>query len=102
MGERTYVDSADKLPEGEHFVILEFGSISTPADERRQSHGYPESAQTTVQYVVFSTREMWEAEIRKRTTDNNRSRQSNWVPLICRRAVVNVNVNVSVEVDCGW
>jgi hypothetical protein len=102
---RTYVGSVNDLPEGEHFVILEFDSISIPGDERSRTHpghGYPAHTETTVKYIVFNSREAWEAEIKSRTTDDSRYRRSNWAPLICRRAAVSVDVNVSVEVDCGY
>jgi hypothetical protein len=102
---RTYVGKVDDLPAGEHFVILELGSISIPGDERSRTHpghGYPAHTETTVKYIVFNSREAWETEIKRRVEEKDRYGRDNWVPLLCRRAKIDVNVNVSVEVDCGW
>ena len=48
----TYVQKKLDLPEGGHCAILYFT-------------GYPAYNQPSVEYVVFSTREQWEAQIIK-------------------------------------
>jgi hypothetical protein len=47
-----------EIPITEHFVIIKFGSIHIPGDERSRSapgHGYPEHTETTISYRTFET-----------------------------------------------
>jgi hypothetical protein len=58
-----FVHSSAQMPKGEHWAILEFGSIHIPGDERsRQApgHGYPEHSEPTIGYEAFDS----EAEMR--------------------------------------
>lgn len=99
--DHTYQNSTKDFPKGEHFVILEFDSIYIPGDERSRTHpghGYPEHSEDTVKYIIFKTREAWEAEIKKRVTENPIYRKDNWVPLISRKVEIDVKVNVKVEI----
>lgn len=96
--DHTYVHSPNDLPPGEHFLILTFGTITIPGDERSRTHpghGYPESTEHTTTVVVYKTRAAWEEEI-KRLTEEKHSYKS-WVPLIARRPSVTTTVSVSVE-----
>lgn len=64
-----FVTSADKMPSGEHWAIVEFSSFTVPGDERSRTapgHGYPEHQQTTVEYRAYLTREDFEAEMQER------------------------------------
>jgi len=94
---RKFVSSPEDLPPGEYFIILTFGTITIPGDERSRTHpghGYPESTETTISCEVYETREGWEAEIQRRTTAKYESR--GWVPLIARRPSLNTTVTVHI------
>ena len=94
---RKYVSSPNDLPPGEHYVILTFGSITIPGDERSRTHpghGYPESTQNTTEVQVYETKEGWEAEIQRLTTD--RYSYKSWVPLIVRRPTLKTTVSVDI------
>jgi hypothetical protein len=57
------------IPKEPHYAILERRSISIPGDERSRSHpghGYPASTEQVWDYLVFTDRESWEAEVKKR------------------------------------
>jgi len=45
---KVHITSVDKLPQGEHWAILEDSSIHIPGDERSRTnpgHGYPASTE---------------------------------------------------------
>ncbi len=94
-----YIHNKNDVPTGEHFVILEFSSISIPGDQRSRDapgHGYPAHTEETVTYIVYKTQEDWKAEISKRTRENSGYRNQ-WVPLICRKVEIKVDVNVIIK-----
>jgi len=96
----TLVTGVSSVPDGEHFVILEFSSFMVPGDERSRTHpghGYPEHTETTVQYVVYGDRASWEAEIKKRMTATLVYSPRQWAPLICRRPEIGVTVDVRIK-----
>ena len=94
---RNWVHSPEDLPPGEHYVILTFGTITIPGDERSRTHpghGYPESTETTIECVVYATEEGWKAEIQKLSTDKYQTKS--WVPLIVRRPTLRTTVTVDI------
>lgn len=55
-----YVHGMNDLPEAAHFAVLNFGSITIPGDERSRTnpgHGYPESTESTIEYIAFTDEE---------------------------------------------
>lgn len=55
-----------KIPNGEHWVILEDSSIHIPGDERSRTnpgHGYPESTEHYVSYTAYTDKAEFEAEL---------------------------------------
>lgn len=94
---RKWVNSPEDLPQGEHYVILTFSTITIPGDERSRTHpghGYPESTQHVVEYVVYETEEAWKAEIRRLSTD--KYERDNWAPIFVRRAALKTTVTVEI------
>ena len=94
---RKHMRSPEDLPPGEHFVILTFGTITIPGDERSRTHpghGYPESTETTIGCEVFQTEEGWKAEIQRLSTERYPSKS--WVPLIVRRPTLKTTVTVNI------
>lgn len=86
------------LPLGEHFVILRFGSITVPGDERSHTHpghGYAEHTVPTVSCAVFPTREAWAAEIER--LNRVQHGDKNWVSLIAHVPAVTTSVKVDIR-----
>ena len=94
---RKYVHSPEDLPPGEHHVIIKFGSITIPGDERSRTnpgHGYPEHTLSTMECIAFESREAWEAEVLQLVGAKRASEQ--WVPLIVRRPTLKTNVTLDI------
>lgn len=92
------VGSERDLPPGKHYVIMTFGTIYIPGDERSRTHpghGYPASTETTINCTTYSTKEEWQEEIQRKTA--NKWQTNDWIPLIVERP----QVKVSVKVDIG-
>lgn len=94
---RTWAHSPKDIPEGEHYAIIEFGSISIPGDERSRTnpgHGYPARTEAKTDYIVFNDKEGWLHEIKERT-----ERKSNyeWIAVHSRRVKITTDVKVDVE-----
>ena len=99
--DHTWAHTPSDIPEGEHFAIIEFGSIWVPGDERSRTapgHGYPEHTESKVDYIVFKTREAWEAEIKFRMNPRMGAVRTDWVPVHVRRAQVKTTVTVETKV----
>ena len=57
------------VPNGDHYVILEFDSIYIPGDQRSidyPGHGYPATTENFSRYISFNTKDEWETEIKRR------------------------------------
>jgi len=62
----VHVTDVSKIPQGEHWVILENNSIHIPGDERSRTnpgHGYPESTEHVVSYVAYTDKAEFEADL---------------------------------------
>lgn len=96
---RKWVSGVGDLPEGDLFMIVEFGSMTIPGDERSRTHpghGYPAETVTTTNITVYETRQAWEVEIDRRTRDTSPYRSS-WVPIAGRRPSITTTVKVEVK-----
>jgi hypothetical protein len=61
-----YVNSKDDIPDGPHYLILKFSSISIPGDERSRTHpghGYPARSETVVKAEVYLSEDRLKQEI---------------------------------------
>lgn len=98
----TRVSELKDLPEGEHYVILEFDSYTThDGYDERDGGGY--STHKKVEYIAFHSRELWEAEVKQRSQPVQQfaygySHRTPWVALVVRRPKVNVTINVDVGI----
>lgn len=96
---KKWANAPEDVPDEEHYAILYFGSIHIPGDERsRQApgHGYPEHTETKIDYVVFPTREAWEAEI-KLQMSGGLYKRDNWkaIKVTSARITTQVTLNIS-------
>ena len=63
---KHYCNSKSDVPNGEHFVIIEFGSVRVPeTGVWAPGHGYPAHDEATASYISFTNEEEWKAEILK-------------------------------------
>jgi hypothetical protein len=68
---RKYCKSTADIPKTEHYAIVENRSVFIPGDQRSidfPGHGYPASTEHFLEYVAYTEKEEWEAEIKKRLT----------------------------------
>jgi len=80
------------------YVIIEFGSVYIPGDERSRTnpgHGYPSHSESKIDFVKFSCREDWESEIAKRLAKNQK--YPNWVPLIVQRPEIQTSFQIKIK-----
>lgn len=75
MRTSKYVHSADDLPSGEHWAIIEGSSVTVPGDERSRTnpgHGYPEHTEHYCTYLAFTDEEEFKAELQRRFESNSK------------------------------
>ena len=92
------VNRPGDVPEGKHWVILEFGSINIPGDERSRTnpgHGYGPSTQTTRSYKAYLSHTDWVAAIERLEKEARKGTRS-YVALIVDRPRITTKVMVSV------
>ena len=97
---RMYVHQYSDFPEGDHYAIIEFGTIYIPGDERSRTnpgHGYPASTEKIVRYVVFETKEEWEKEITDRMSPGKFKVTEDFVPIVVKRGKITTTVSVETE-----
>lgn len=61
--------SISEIPNGEHYAIITFASVYHEGDERSRTHpghGYPAYTEQVPEFMIFGSKEDWEAEIIKR------------------------------------
>lgn len=93
------VESEEDMPKTPHYAVMEFGSMYIPGDERSQSnpgHGYPAETVATRSYLVFMSKETWEAYISKLKLQ--KYGKTAFVALYTTPATITQTINVSVKV----
>lgn len=83
------------IPEGRHWAIVSFRSITIPGDERSRTapgHGYPESTEDVSNYQIFLNEPAWRAAIERLTTQQPGS----FAALIVDRLRVTTRVIVEI------
>lgn len=91
------------VPTDAHYAILYFKRIHIEGDERsRQApgHGYPAHDEQVCEYVVYSDRATWTAEIERLQADRFEPAET-WVPLLVAPATVRTTVSVEVDVSAA-
>ncbi len=100
MATKKYVSRKSDMPNGDHWVIMEFDTVYTPGDERSRTnpgHGYPESYDPVVRYIAFTDEDEWKQEIIRRQNAKGDSRE--YVAQYVQRATITTTVNVNVGFD---
>lgn len=95
---KKWIHSSKDVPNTEHYAILYFSSFTVPGDERSRTapgHGYPEHTEDTVEYVVFSTKEAWENEIKDNMLSTYRK---DFKAIHVTPASVSTKIDVSVKI----
>lgn len=93
-----YVHSPSEIPEGIHYVILNFSNIYIPGDERSRTnpgHGYPESTETKISYCIYDNKEKWEKEIEYRMT--SKYNKDNWKAIIVTIPKITKNIEIKIN-----
>lgn len=75
MSYGKFVHTADDIPKGEHWAIIEGTSVSIPGDERSRTnpgHGYPEHTENYITYEAFTDKAEFEAVLKKRLNEKFR------------------------------
>ena len=86
------------VPDGDHYVILEFDSIYVHGDQRSidyPGHGYPASTENFSRYISFTNKDEWETEITKRM--NSQYSRKEFVALKVSRAVIETSHKVKIS-----
>lgn len=92
-----FVTKRDDVPEGLHFVILEFDTIDIPGDERSRTdpgHGYPASKEPVVRYRAYTDRDEWVEAIAARQHSQN---TKPFVAMESNPARITTEVRVTVD-----
>lgn len=87
----TYAHSSSQVPDGDHFAIIYFRSVTIP----KQGHGYPEYDESVCDYVVFPDRESWEAAVREESLSTYG--RKNFKPIFARSAKIETQVKVNIS-----
>lgn len=90
-----WVQSANDLPNEQHFAVLKFGSIYIPGDERSRTkpgHGHPGRHTTNIEYMTFKNEQHLIAWLQNQSEQD---RQKIRVLLVRPQAVaVEVKLNI--------
>jgi len=96
---KKYCYTKKDVPTTKHYAILTFSTYTVPGDERSRTnpgHGYPAHTESTAEYVAYTDRDEWEAEVSRLTLDRSYG-QTDFVAMVV--GPVNVTTKVAVEVD---
>tara|TARA_Y100000310_G_C20139183_1_gene559475 strand:+ start:109 stop:411 length:303 start_codon:yes stop_codon:yes gene_type:complete len=66
----------NEVPNGPHYVILKFSSVTIPGDERSRKcpgHGYPEHSVSYAVYVAYEDKVEWSKEVEMLTNSKHDS-----------------------------
>ncbi len=99
---KKYVSRLSDVPDGDHFAIMEFTSMTIPGDERSRTHpghGYPESTEYFVRYIAFMDKEEWEREIKQRV--EAKYGKTDFTAVFVKKASISTEIKVNVDV-AGW
>jgi len=90
--------SVSDIPKGPHYALLVQKTTYIPGDERSRTnpgHGYPASTEYSWDYIVFTGREEWEEEIKRRMSSLHGKEDK--VALYVTPAAVSTIVNVEIK-----
>lgn len=96
----TYASSLDKIPKGQHWVIITTRNIHIPGDERSRTHpghGYPASTETVFEYQYFTDEVEWKNEVTKQSRPKSWGSPDPFVAMKVVPATIELSVSVSIK-----
>ncbi len=93
------VSSSGDVPRGRHWMILQFGTVHTPGDERSQTHpghGYPASDDPVAYYEAYTDEDEWRGAIEKLANPTHGARKE-FCAAEVNPAIVVTSVSVKVS-----
>lgn len=91
---QTYCKEPNQIPTEPHYAIIEFDNYHVAGWDEKDP-GYSDSK---ANYIVFDTKENWEAEIQKRALSRN-YHDNKWVAVHVNPAKVQISASVSVNTN---
>lgn len=94
-----FVHEKSKMPKGEHWAIIKFGSIHIPGDERSRTHpghGYPERNEPSLEYRAFLNKADWEAAVGELAGEKHTSNDS-WIAMRVNPVTATIKVEITEE-----
>ena len=88
MSNKVYVKDKKDVPEGEHWAILTFSSVSTPGWDA----GDPHDTLKILEYVAFTNETEWQEEIRRIEARHTRILYS---AIFVKPAIISTNIEIS-------
>lgn len=98
-GDYKICTKKEDIPKEEHYVILKFGSVHIPGDERSRTnpgHGYPAHSKEFTEYYAYKDREKWEAAI-KEAVDCKYTKLDSFVAFVANPVTIETEVKVSIK-----
>lgn len=92
--DRIHVVTREDVPKTTHYAVLEFSSISIPADQRsidNPGHGYPASTERIVNYTAFKGLEEFRDWVE--VAD---ARRTSYVPIYVRPVEIERTTSIKV------
>lgn len=92
-----YISDKSKIPTTPHWALLEFGSIFIPGDERSRTnpgHGYGDSTESTIKYMVFDSQEEITAYLQREATSTFGSRLDKYQAVFVQPKFVTTTVTI--------
>lgn len=92
-----YVTSLSKIPQQEHYAVIESDSVHIPGDERSRTnpgHGYPAHTKSFISYKAFVSLE----ELKHFLLVNEQSTYKKQY-VVLKVNPVNISFNVDVKID---
>lgn len=99
MTTEKYCHTLSDIPAGPHYAILRGASIYIPGDERSKQypgHGYPASTEHYLNYIAYTDRAEWEAEV-SRLAKEQTGQSPTFIAIQVTPAVVETTVKVSIS-----
>ena len=92
--------TAEDIPEGPHFAILNFSTVHVPGDERSRTnpgHGYPTYDQSVISYYAYDDETEWKKEVQERQVQAEKG----FGPpkFVALKNVTRASVKTTVQVD---
>jgi hypothetical protein len=97
---KIYCHTKDDVPKTRHYAIITFSTYTIPGDERSRTnpgHGYPESTNSKADYVAYTVRSEWEAEVIR--LQSKVFGRDDYVAMEVNPAIIKTTIDVKVETN---